>query len=47
MKTYPYLVIRGGCWGSYSRSARVAFRYEFTPDYCGDGLGLRLVRSKR
>ena len=46
MKTYPYLVIRGGSWNYDPRLARVAIRYRFTPGYRYDYVGLRLVRSE-
>ena len=48
MKTYPYLVHRGGSCDNYPRPARVADRFRYSPGRRSCGyLGLRLVRSKR
>ena len=46
MKTYPYLVIRGGAWDDDPRDARVADRGWSTPDDRYYDVGLRLVRSE-
>jgi formylglycine-generating enzyme required for sulfatase activity len=47
MKTYPYLVLRGGSWIISPRGARVAIRYRDALDRRSSYVGLRLVRSKR
>jgi len=36
-------VYRGGSWGSNAWGCRVSIRYDFTPDYRDDDLGLRLA----
>ena len=46
MKTYPYLLVRGGSWCDGPRFARVAGRFRGAPDYYSSLLGFRLVRSK-
>lgn len=40
-------VARGGAWGSFMRSLRSAYRYEFASDRRVNGLGFRLVRTPR
>ena len=46
MKTYPYLVLRGGSWIISPRGARLAIRYGITPGRRFNGLSFRLVRSE-
>ncbi len=41
----PVRVIRGGSWSLDAWSARCSRRFGFDEDYCGPGLGLRLVRD--
>ncbi len=38
-----YRVCRGGCWFYGAGYCRVSYRFDITPDYSFDGLGLRLV----
>jgi formylglycine-generating enzyme required for sulfatase activity len=40
----PEQVIRGGSWNLDAWSARCSRRFGFSREYCGAGLGLRLVR---
>ncbi len=40
-----YRVNRGGGWGSYAQSARVAYRFRYEPTNRGDYLGFRLSRT--
>lgn len=37
-------VSRGGSWFHVPQCARVAYRFNFTPDYRSYDLGVRLVR---
>ena len=46
MKTYPYLVHRGGSWYNGPRSAGVAYRGRSAPDRRSGLVGFRLVRSE-
>lgn len=41
----PAHVGRGGCWIYYEGYCEPNYRFVTTENYCGDGLGLRLVRS--
>jgi len=45
--TGSYRVLRGGCWYSYyGGNLRSAYRYDYYPNYRGDFIGFRLVRSQ-
>ena len=46
MKTYPYLLVRGGSWYNSPHDARLAVRGRNSPGYHGSLLGFRLVRSE-
>ena len=39
-------MIRGGCWISGARGCRSSYRYDCTPGYRRNGVGLRLVLSE-
>ncbi|MBK8924234.1 MAG: SUMF1/EgtB/PvdO family nonheme iron enzyme [Saprospirales bacterium] len=41
-----YRVIRGGSWGNYPQSCRVAYRYYDAPGYRDYSTGFRLARTK-
>ncbi len=41
----PAHVGRGGCWIYYEGYCEMSYRFVTTADFCGEGLGLRLVRS--
>lgn len=41
----PAHVGRGGCWIYYEGYCTPDYRFVTTADFCGEGLGLRLVRS--
>jgi len=36
-------LLRGGSWGSYAQSCRVAFRHGYTPEYRDHDIGFRLA----
>ena len=40
-------VLRGGCWISYARFCRSAYRYDFEPGFRFDDTGLRFVRGQK
>ncbi|MFT5328194.1 MAG: sulfatase activating formylglycine-generating enzyme [Planctomycetaceae bacterium] len=40
-----YRVERGGSWGNSARYSRSAYRDRYTPDYRGDDVGFRVLRS--
>ncbi len=40
-------VFRGGGWGNSARACRVSIRYNYTPDFRNDSLGLRLAMSAK
>lgn len=42
----PAHVGRGGCWIYYEGYCEPDYRFVTTENYCGNGLGLRLARSK-
>ena len=41
--TGSYRVLRGGCWIRNARNCRVSYRYDYSPDYRSNVLGLRLA----
>jgi formylglycine-generating enzyme required for sulfatase activity len=41
-----YRVLRGGSWYYYATHCRVAYRYNYTPDFRNDYYGFRLVLSQ-
>jgi formylglycine-generating enzyme required for sulfatase activity len=38
-------VVRGGSWLNYPRNLRAASRFDYTPDFRGQNVGFRLVRT--